>query len=216
MDWIYFVQAGQKGPIKVGFTGDFLNRFMVLQTGNHEDLRAKCLFPGGRDDETAIHLMLRKTRVRGEWYRESSAMRKIFKGKSREPAISFQKALDSTCDCGRDRAHIVQESDGIFSPLCRRCLMDRDGRLENFQAFARRTRAPSPFVNCLHCERRVKVTRHGLCGACSEYKRRTGRDRPLVKETLCSHCGREAKKLTKKLCAACYAYQRRRGKPRPI
>lgn len=43
-------------------------------------------------------------------------------------------------------------------------------------------RSIKPPEPCTHCRRSVKVRRHGLCGACSEYRRRRGVDRPLSLE----------------------------------
>lgn len=36
-----------------------------------------------------------------------------------------------------------------------------------------------PVPNCIRCERPARIRRHGRCGACSEYLRRHGIERPL-------------------------------------
>jgi predicted amidophosphoribosyltransferase len=64
--------------------------------------------------------------------------------------------------------------------LCRRCHMIEDGRLARFEALARANarRQAQPPKPCANCGRPAKPLRRGLCGACAEYRRSTGRDRP--------------------------------------
>lgn len=66
--------------------------------------------------------------------------------------------------------------------LCRRCHMETDGRLDKFRAEAKASNESRrvPPLPCAHCGRLKKPLRHGLCSACSEYKRRHGVDRPLL------------------------------------
>jgi hypothetical protein len=65
--------------------------------------------------------------------------------------------------------------------LCRRCHMIEDGRLDALRAVAlanaaRQRKPPRP---CQNCGRIVKRLRTGArCGACAEYLRRNGRERP--------------------------------------
>ncbi len=63
--------------------------------------------------------------------------------------------------------------------LCRVCTMTHDGRMEKLKKLHNRERPPAKAKECTHCHRFVMRHRHGLCGACSEYKRRNNIDRPL-------------------------------------
>jgi hypothetical protein len=66
---IYFIQSGQYGPIKIGYTDNLEKRLRSLQTGNHDDLRLIYSMPGERDDEKALHTKFAKHHIRGEWFR---------------------------------------------------------------------------------------------------------------------------------------------------
>jgi hypothetical protein len=65
---IYFVQAGENGPVKIGFTSSWGLRLSTLQTGNHEELRVRAIVAGDRDDEERMHEKFARTRIRGEWF----------------------------------------------------------------------------------------------------------------------------------------------------
>lgn len=64
--------------------------------------------------------------------------------------------------------------------LCRRCHMKGDGRLDNLIQIGKRARVLSPKLPCVNCERPAKPLRKGRCGACAEYFRRTGTERPRL------------------------------------
>lgn len=68
---IYFIQAGEDGPIKIGYTlgtANFKHRFRMLQTGNHEKLRLRALVEGGPEIEICLHQRFEHHRYRGEWF----------------------------------------------------------------------------------------------------------------------------------------------------
>jgi hypothetical protein len=67
--WVYFVQAGEDGPIKVGWTANPPRRFAVLQSNHYEELRILGTYRGSRADEALLHLELAEHRIRGEWFR---------------------------------------------------------------------------------------------------------------------------------------------------
>ena len=71
---IYFIQAGNDGPIKIGYAQNSSARRRELQTGNHEELNLITEIPGGKDREDTIHNDLRSYRYRGEWFRATSAV----------------------------------------------------------------------------------------------------------------------------------------------
>ena len=91
--------------------------------------------------------------------------------------------LGPCVSCG-GKAHDRRVLDGDYGNLspenvafyCRRCLMGLDGRLDKFIAYPKIE--PLPPKACSHCGRLAKPLRRGRCGACNEYLRRTGRERP--------------------------------------
>lgn len=68
---LYFLQAGDGGPIKIGAAHDPVERMQTLQVGNHERLRLIAVLPGKGAMETYLHVLFGHLRVRpdGEWFR---------------------------------------------------------------------------------------------------------------------------------------------------
>lgn len=79
---IYFIQAGDEGPIKIGYTlgtDNFKHRFRMLQTGNHEELRLLKLVEGSKRDEESLHLQFHHLQYRAgsEWFYDSQQIRDL-------------------------------------------------------------------------------------------------------------------------------------------
>ena len=75
--WVYFIQVGQSGPVKVGHSKDPRSRFSSIQVGNHERLRLLCLMRGGEPVERSLHEWLKPEALGGEWFRPSARLRSI-------------------------------------------------------------------------------------------------------------------------------------------
>ncbi len=67
---IYFIQAGNDGPIKIGKAQNPEARRRELQTGNHEKLNLIKVITGDSEREDSIHNDLRshQYRARSEWF----------------------------------------------------------------------------------------------------------------------------------------------------
>lgn len=67
---VYFVQAADGGPVKIGRSADPLARVASLQTANPDHLRILATMPGGSAVERALHRTFEAHRVRpdGEWF----------------------------------------------------------------------------------------------------------------------------------------------------
>lgn len=65
---IYVIQAGDQGPIKIGFAINPKNRISQLQTANPKKLRILKIINGGSDTEREIHKRLSAYRMNGEWF----------------------------------------------------------------------------------------------------------------------------------------------------
>lgn len=70
-DVIYFVQAEEGGPVKIGRTKDPKARLASLQTGSAVPLVVRRLFAGGARAEAEIHERLDDYRLGGEWFSPS-------------------------------------------------------------------------------------------------------------------------------------------------
>jgi hypothetical protein len=71
---IYFIQAGEGGPIKIGYSRDALKRIANLQAASPVLLSALAIIPGEIRDEFALHRRLQSERLHGEWFRPSDAV----------------------------------------------------------------------------------------------------------------------------------------------
>lgn len=89
---VYFIQAGENGPIKIGVSNDppsrinQIDRFPDLETGEWvypktkeqpEELRLLATIPGSDRTEKAIQNRFKDLHIRGEWFR------------AEEPLLSF-------------------------------------------------------------------------------------------------------------------------------
>lgn len=66
--YVYFVQAGEDGLVKIGCASDVASRLATLQTGSPEPLRLLGVTAGGKSAESALHRRFAHLRVRGEWF----------------------------------------------------------------------------------------------------------------------------------------------------
>lgn len=66
--YIYFIQAGVSGPVKIGVSNDPFSRLRQLQTGNVENLRILAIHPGDLELEKALHRYFQPHRLKNEWF----------------------------------------------------------------------------------------------------------------------------------------------------
>jgi hypothetical protein len=66
--FVYFIQEGPHGPVKIGKANHPLKRMSDLQTGNPEQLHLRHVVPGDRLLEKQLHHRFREARIRGEWF----------------------------------------------------------------------------------------------------------------------------------------------------
>jgi hypothetical protein len=72
---VYFVSAGDDGPIKVGFTtGKLARRLADLQLSSPVRLRVVWAIRGGRAKEREVHLKLAAHRLHGEWFARDAVL----------------------------------------------------------------------------------------------------------------------------------------------
>lgn len=67
--FVYFIQADESGPIKIGFTsGSPQARLAQLQTGNPAALKLLGAIKGSTAKERELHTSLSEWRLQGEWF----------------------------------------------------------------------------------------------------------------------------------------------------
>lgn len=67
--WIYVIQVGVDGPIKIGISRDPARRLRELQQSHPEQLRLALTFRGLALEEKLLHEEHADLRLRGEWFR---------------------------------------------------------------------------------------------------------------------------------------------------
>lgn len=78
--YVYFLQAGEGGPIKIGVATNPMTRARELQTGNHEQLTLLAWSPGDQANEHALHQRFAHIRLRGEWFRADQQLLSFIAG----------------------------------------------------------------------------------------------------------------------------------------
>lgn len=68
MSRVYFVQAGNGGPIKIGIARDPAKRMSDLQVANANKLTLLGSIPGDLYDEQSLHQTFQPYRLNGEWF----------------------------------------------------------------------------------------------------------------------------------------------------
>jgi hypothetical protein len=65
---VYFIRAGEDGPIKIGSADIVHARVKLLQTGNHLELVLLRTIDGDHTLERYLHRHFAAQRIRGEWF----------------------------------------------------------------------------------------------------------------------------------------------------
>lgn len=71
---VYFIRAGENGPVKIGVAVDIPRRMAVMQSGNHLPLKLIREMDGSYMEESWLHRYFREAHVRGEWFEYRDAM----------------------------------------------------------------------------------------------------------------------------------------------
>jgi hypothetical protein len=66
--YVYFAQAGEEGPIKIGFANNVPRRICSLQVGHPEKLRLLAVVKAEATLEVVFHELFKASRLRGEWF----------------------------------------------------------------------------------------------------------------------------------------------------
>ena len=85
--FVYFIQADENGPIKIGFTTDEpRKRLAQLQIGNPHELKLLGAIKGSTAIERQFHADLAEWRLQGEWFSPHETVLAAVKGALEAPA----------------------------------------------------------------------------------------------------------------------------------
>lgn len=87
--FVYFVEAGEGGAIKIGVTANVQARIKAIQTTNPLEIRLIAAIPGDHRDERRLHKRFKDERLNGEWFRGYGAVRAF--------AVSMTTATPEEC-----------------------------------------------------------------------------------------------------------------------
>lgn len=76
---VYFLQAGDRGPVKIGFcrNGRAWQRWHGIQQSNFATLSIVGLLGGGVETEAYLRHHFARLRIRGEWFRCGVRLRRL-------------------------------------------------------------------------------------------------------------------------------------------
>jgi len=79
MGFVYFIQSGNNGAIKIGYTKDVDRRIKELQTSNPEKLNLLLKVGAEPNDEKVMHDKFKKYCINLEWYSPSDELIKFIR-----------------------------------------------------------------------------------------------------------------------------------------
>lgn len=88
---LYFIQVGEDGPVKIGYSVNPASRLVSLQSAHFERLHLIGLTPGTRQAEENLHAKLARFALGHEWY---AATAEIF-AEIEEPVARVHVTLDA-------------------------------------------------------------------------------------------------------------------------
>lgn len=84
---VYLVQAWPRGPVKIGYATRLASRIRELQVGSPARLVLRAAIPGGADLEGRLHREHDASRLRGEWFKLTPAIKALLK--ANEPRLTL-------------------------------------------------------------------------------------------------------------------------------
>src|SRR5262245_50323298 len=70
--FVYFIGEEKRGPVKIGMSGAPELRLQNLQSSYPYPLAILAQFPGGEEEEEAMHKLFRPFRLQGEWFKRDT------------------------------------------------------------------------------------------------------------------------------------------------
>jgi hypothetical protein len=130
MLYVYFIQAGERGPIKIGITQEPEARRDELQIGSPVDLVLLAAHPGTPALERALHRRFTEGNLRGEWFRpDTPGLAEEIQRAVHLEALALDACRGCCRECGRP----------IVPPRTRLCGVDCEREQKRARSAAWRT-----------------------------------------------------------------------------
>ena len=101
---VYFIQAGNNGPIKIGVSSVPQMHLDRLQQGNHEELRLIAEIPGERSLEQKVQADLKAFELERKWFHATDEVLDYIKKIQEEPLVILWRGSEFvgpvTTKCG--------------------------------------------------------------------------------------------------------------------
>ena len=101
---VYFIQAGNNGPIKIGVSSVPQMHLDRLQQGNHEELRLIAEIPGERSLEQKVQADLKAFELERKWFHATNEVLDYIKKIQEEPLVILWRGSEFvgsvTTKCG--------------------------------------------------------------------------------------------------------------------
>lgn len=88
--WVYFIQHGEGGPVKIGYSNKVVQRFVALQSGSPIQHYYLGNIPGARTLERDLHTRFARTHVRGEWFEPTEELLKYIEENRFKPETRWR------------------------------------------------------------------------------------------------------------------------------
>lgn len=127
--YVYFIQSGEAGNIKIGISTNPRSRLAKMQTDTPEPIRLLRLVPGDRQRELSFHGAFEEDRANGEWFRPSPGLLTLIATlkyehidieslrEKREPKTPFEAAMNEYGFNVSSAADAIGASKGHMSNL---------------------------------------------------------------------------------------------------
>lgn len=102
--FVYFIQAGQGGNIKIGISRNVMSRFSKMNTDAGEPIRTLLIIPGDESNERALHKELCAHRSHGEWFKPHGDVLAII-DRERAQAGNVEYLIPKPKKVGRNKIH---------------------------------------------------------------------------------------------------------------
>jgi hypothetical protein len=90
---VYFIRAGEGGPVKIGVAGDVASRLAEFQTAHFQTLHIIREMDGDTLAEREMHRRFKHRHIRGEWFEFDPEMLTVVPDYSRAPSVGHTKLM---------------------------------------------------------------------------------------------------------------------------
>ncbi len=110
---VYFIQAGEKGPVKIGYAKDVFARAYGLQCGHYDTLNIIRVIDLECWAELWLHDHFKLSRIRGEWFKYTPEMESVVPCESQRERFSPQKPTHTPCIVVVPKLQAFLDSQGL-------------------------------------------------------------------------------------------------------